>query len=72
MTQKVVLSNRLYFRPESEEHQKNIINELTYRIELKTGQKGKYKTIEVIKNYKMMPGGIISIPQGRMLSLIHI
>jgi len=66
MTQKVVLSNRLYFRPESEEHQKHIINELTYRIELKTGQKGKYKTIEVIKNYKIMPGGIISIPQGRM------
>jgi len=66
MTQKVVLSNRLYFRPESEEHQKQIINELTYRIELKTGQKGKYKTIEVIKNYKLMPGGIISIPQGRM------
>lgn len=66
MTQKVVLSNRLYFRPESEEHQKHIINELTYRIELKTGQKGKYKTIEVIKNYKMLAGGIISIPQGRM------
>ena len=66
MTQKVVLSNRLYFRPESEEHQKHIINELTYRIELKTGQKGKYKTIEVIKNYKIMPGGIISIPQGRV------
>lgn len=66
MTQKVVVSNRLYFRPESEEHQKQIINELTYRIELKTGQKGKYKTIEVIKNYKLMPGGIISIPQGRM------
>ena len=66
MTQKVVISNRLYFRPESEEHQKHIIKELTYRIELKTGQKGKYKTIEVIKNYKMMAGGIISIPQGRM------
>lgn len=66
MTQKVVLSNRLYFHPESEEHKKHIINELTYRIELKTGQKGKYKTIEVIKNYKLMAGGIISIPQGRM------
>ena len=66
MTQKVVLSNRLYFRPESEEHQRHIINELTYRIELKTGQKGKYKTIEVIKNYKMLAGGIISIPQGRL------
>jgi superfamily II DNA or RNA helicase len=66
MTQKVVLSNRLYFRPESDTHEKHIINELTYRIEVKTGQKGKYKSIEVIKNYKRMPGGIISIPQGRM------
>ena len=66
MTQKVVLSNRLYFRPDTEEEQRHIINELTYRIELKTGQKGKYKTIEVIKNYKLLAGGIISIPQGRM------
>lgn len=66
MTQKVVISNRLYFRPDTEEEQRHIINELTYRIELKTGQKGKYKTIEVIKNYKLLAGGIISIPQGRM------
>jgi superfamily II DNA or RNA helicase len=66
MTEKVVLSNRLYFRPESEEHKKQIMNDLTYRIELKTGQKGKYKTIEVIKNYKILPNGIVSIPQGRM------
>lgn len=65
-TKKVVLSNRLYFKPENNTQLKYIIDELTYKIETKGGQKGKFKNIEIIKNYKLLPRGIISIPQGRM------
>jgi superfamily II DNA or RNA helicase len=64
--QKVILSNRLYFKPENNTQLKYIIDQLTYKIETKTGQKGKFKNIEIIRNYKSLPKGIISIPQGRL------
>ena len=64
--QKVIVSNRLYFKPTSSIDLKYITDTLTYRIETKSGQKAKFKNIEVIRNYKMLPKGIISIPQGRM------
>ena len=64
-TQKVVLSNRYYFRPDSAAHLKHIQDSLTYKIEKKTGHKSKFKTLEIVKNFKMLPKGIISIPQGR-------
>lgn len=60
-----ILSNRIYFKPKDNDELKNIINKLTYRIESKSGQKGKFKNIEIIKNYKLLPNNIISIPQGR-------
>ena len=60
-----ILSNRIYFKPKDNDELKNIINKLTYRIESKSGQKGKFKNIEIIKNYKLLPNNIVSIPQGR-------
>ncbi len=47
------------------EHTKVIIKELTYKIKKDTGNK-KFATIETIKNYKVLPKGILSIPQGRL------
>lgn len=47
------------------EHTKHIIKELTYKIKKDTGSK-KFATIETIKNYKVLPKGILSIPQGRL------
>lgn len=61
--QKAIISNRIYLRPLSEEHRKEIINSLTYKIENKKA--GLVKQLEVIKNYKVLPNGILSIPQGR-------
>jgi len=60
-----ILSNRIYFKPKDNDELKDIINKLTYRIESKSGQKGKFKNIEIIKNYKLLPNNIVSIPQGR-------
>lgn len=62
---RAVISNRIYLKPESEEHHRKIINSLTYRIETKRGAKSKVRSIEIIKNYKTLSGGILSIPQGR-------
>lgn len=47
------------------EHTKKIISALTYKIKKDTGSK-KFATIETIKNYKVLPKGILSIPQGRL------
>lgn len=63
---KAIISNRIYFKPKDGDHLKEIMEALTYRIETKTGTKGKTKHIEIIKNYKVLPRGIISVPQGRM------
>ena len=60
--QKVIISNRIYFKPAD---LKEIVKTLTYRIESKSGQKGKFKNIEIIKNYKILPQGVVSVPQGR-------
>lgn len=47
------------------EHTKLIIKALTYKIKKDTGSK-QFATIETIKNYKVLPKGILSIPQGRL------
>jgi superfamily II DNA or RNA helicase len=47
------------------EHTKLVIKELTYKIKKDTGSK-QFATIETIKNYKVLPKGILSIPQGRL------
>ena len=62
---KAVISNRIYMDNPGIEHTKMIINELTYKIKKDTGSK-KFATIEIIKNYKVLPKGIISVPQGRI------
>lgn len=62
---KAIVSNRIYFKPKSTEHLKQIMESLTYRIETKTGNKGKTRHIEIIKNYKVLPRDIVSVPQGR-------
>ena len=43
---------------------KAIIKALTYKIQKDTGSK-KFAVVETIKNYKALPKGILSIPQGR-------
>jgi superfamily II DNA or RNA helicase len=62
---KAVISNRIYLDNPGVEHTKVIIKELTYKIKKDTGNK-KFATIETIKNYKVLPKGILSIPQGRL------
>jgi superfamily II DNA or RNA helicase len=62
---KAVISNRIYMDNPGVEHTKVIIKELTYKIKKDTGNK-KFATIETIKNYKVLPKGILSIPQGRL------
>jgi superfamily II DNA or RNA helicase len=47
------------------EHTKKVIKELTYKIKKDTGSK-QFATVESIKNYKVLPKGILSIPQGRL------
>lgn len=64
---KAVISNRIYLKPQDILHKEKILKELTYVIEhnIGGGAKAKSKRLEVIKNYKILPGGIFSIPQGR-------
>lgn len=61
---KAIISNRIYMDDPGSEHLKKIIKTLTYKIAKDTGSK-KFFAIETIKNYKMLPKGIVSIPQGR-------
>ena len=65
-SRKAVISNRIYLKPKDSEHLRHIISELTYRIETRRGNKSKVKNIEIIKNFKNLAGGIVSIPQGRL------
>ena len=44
---------------------KFIMNSLTYKFKKNTGSKN-FSVIETIKNYKVLPNGILSIPQGRL------
>lgn len=63
---KAILSNRIYFKCEDRAHIKKIMDTLTYRVEKKGGAKGSFKTVEIIKNYKLLANGIVSVPQGRL------
>ena len=62
---KAVISNRIYMDNPGVEHTKKVISALTYKIKKDTGAK-KFSPIETIKNYKVLPKGILSIPQGRL------
>lgn len=63
---KAIISNRIYFKPTSDEHLKVLMETLTYRIESYKATKSKIKSVEIIKNYKLLPRGVVSIPQGRL------
>jgi superfamily II DNA or RNA helicase len=62
---KAVISNRIYMDNPGVEHTKLVIKALTYKIKKDTGSK-QFSTVETIKNYKVLPKGILSIPQGRL------
>ena len=62
---KAVISNRIYIDSPGKEHTKHIMQTLTYKIHKDTGSK-KFSSIETIRNYKLLAGGIISMPQGRL------
>lgn len=69
---KAIISNRIYLDKPTDEQLKTITDALTYRIEKNTFQRlpnGKLnpkKLLEFIKNYTLLPKGIITIPQGRI------
>jgi hypothetical protein len=62
---KAIISNRIYLDTNPEIAQ-NLVKNLTYRIK-KPPRPGltHFSQFEIIKNYKMLPKGIMSIPSGR-------
>ena len=60
---KAVISNRIYM--DLPENKKELFDTLTYNI-IKNPGKGRFETLEVIRNYRMVTPKIISIPQGRL------
>jgi superfamily II DNA or RNA helicase len=63
MDLKAVVSNRIYLKG-SDSLIENIKKTLTHKIEHFVPGK-KVKSIELIRNYKLLPQGVISIPRGR-------
>ena len=64
---KAVLSNRIYLKSLSKVCSDHIKKSLTYKILHKgAGRGGKSTLVEIIKNYKVLPNDIISIPSGRL------
>ena len=62
---KAIISNRIYLDNPGVEETKRIIKTLTYKIHKDTGSK-QFSTVETIRNYKILPRNILSIPQGRL------
>lgn len=62
---KAVISNRIYLDNPGAELTKEIVKKLTYKIPKFTGSK-TFATVETIKSYKILTGGIISMPQTRL------
>ena len=65
---KAIITNRIYLDDPGSELSSFIKKELTYRIKKNTGGKhnSHFDQIETIQNYKVLPKGILSIPQGRL------
>jgi superfamily II DNA or RNA helicase len=61
---KAIISNRIYLSNPGPERTKEITKALTYKL-AKQGTGKQFAAVETIKNYKILPKGIISIPQGR-------
>jgi len=62
---KAIISNRIYLDNPGVDETKQIIKTLTYKIYKDTGSK-QFSTVETIRNYKILPKNIVSIPQGRL------
>lgn len=60
---KAVISNRIYL--DLPTNKKEIFDTLTYRIVQNEG-KGRYESIEIIRNYRMVTPAVLAIPQGRI------
>lgn len=69
---RAIISNKIYLEGLSTSQLKEITGTLTYAIVKETFQRmgsGKLnpkKQVEYIKNYSLLPGGILTIPQGRI------
>lgn len=61
---KAIISNRIYMDDPGKLNSKSIMDQLTYKFKKNTGSK-KFSVIETVKNYRLLPKGILSIPQGR-------
>ena len=62
---KAIITNRIYMDDPGRLNSKFIMDSLTYKFKKNTGSKN-FSVIETIKNYKILPKGILSIPQGRI------
>jgi superfamily II DNA or RNA helicase len=68
---KAVISNRIYLGKLTDVQLKNITDLLTYKVQVrgaersKTGKVTPITKIEYIRNYKLLAGGVLSIPVGR-------
>jgi len=69
---KAIISNKIYLEKPSEVQEKHIIKSLTHQIMVqgfertKSGKLNPKRKVEYIRNYGLLPKGIISIPVGRM------
>lgn len=61
---KAIISNRIYLDNPGVDITKQITKALTYKFS-KTVGSNKFANVETVKTYKMLPNGIISIPQLR-------
>lgn len=62
---KAIISNRIYMDNPGVEPTKAILKALTYKFNKNTGSK-QFASVETIRNYKILPKGILSIPQTRL------
>ena len=61
---KAIITNRIYMDDPGRLNAKFIMDSLTYKFKKNTGSK-KFSVVETIKNYRLLPKGILSVPQGR-------
>lgn len=69
---KAIISNRIYIEKLTDPQLKHITQTLTYELvsntfqRLPTGKLNPKKKIEYLKSYTLLPGGIVTLPQGRV------
>lgn len=69
---KAIISNRIYLEQPDRDTLKHITDSLTYEIvtqkmqRMPSGKLNPKKQVEYLKNYKLLPGGVITLPQGRL------